>query len=503
MIDLIPTLTLSSSTHQALLVSLILFVSSSRGSGAGEAFGPSSDPTLSASEEPGRSTTSPVEIPAPPRAILERIRDAALGNTYALDQVAYLSRNIGARFSGTPGAAAAVDYVREQMEAEGFSVTLQEVMVPRWIRGTEKGVLVDWPGRRLDCEQEVILTTLGGSIATPDEGIVAEVLVVESFEDLESRNREAVEGRIVLFNPVFDKALTAQGRAGDAYDQVYAYRSQGAIAASKQGARAALVRSLGSADFRLPHTGGMRYEEGVAPIPAAAVSAEDASTLASLARQGPVSMRLILTPRSLDPIPGHNVIADFVGSTHPEEIVLVSGHLDSWDICPGAIDDASGVAMAMATLKIVKDLGLKPRRTLRCVAWMNEENGMAGARGYVDAFAGSLARHRLAIESDFGVGHPIGIDVHAPDALVDSLGPALAVARRFGAGLIERHQEPVSTDVSFLGAKGVPTLELKADTRDYFHYHHTRADTFDKIDPQFLAENVALMAVLAGAIAGF
>jgi Zn-dependent M28 family amino/carboxypeptidase len=232
--------------------------------------------------------------------------------------------------------------------------------------------------------------------------------VAKDFEELQSLGREKVAGKIVLFTYAYDKAMAAQGRAGDAYGQAVVYRSEAPAAAARLGAVASLIRSVGSADYRLPHTGQTRYADDAPKIPAGAVSSEDADLIAHLAPQGPVRMRLILTPQTLPDAESFNVVADLKGSTNPEQVVIISGHLDSWDLGTGAIDDASGVAVAMQAANLVKQLKLKPRRTIRVIAWANEENGLRGAKAYAEAHAGEMANHAAAIEMDGGAGHPGG-----------------------------------------------------------------------------------------------
>ncbi len=444
----------------------------------------------------------PQPVPEPLVQDMVRLRDAALGSDYALSQVAWLSNGIGPRLSGSRGAAAAVEYVAGEMERQGFRVRRESVRVPHWVRGEETGALVDWPGRPAGLTQVLHLTALGGSIATPKRGVTAPVTVVETFADLERLPRERVQGTIVLWSGRLDPRMAAQGKGGDAYSHAVAYRTRGAVEAAKKGAVVSLVRSVGHDDYRLPHTGVMHYADGTPKIPTGAVTSEDADLIAWHARRGVATVHVTLTPRWLPDAESANVVADLVGSEKPEEVVLVSGHLDSWDLGTGAIDDGAGVAMAMGTLQVVKRLGLRPRRTLRMVAWMNEENGGAGAKGYLDAHKGELGRHVAAIESDLGCGHPMGHIVNVTDAGMAYLEPVSQVLWKFGAGLMERQPHPVGSDLGGLGEAGVPTFSVMQDERSYFAYHHTPADTFDKVGPKEIAENTAAMAVLAYALAG-
>ena len=431
---------------------------------------------------------------------LRQVQQAALKSDYAYKQVAYLSNNIGPRLSGSPQAQRAVEYVAEEMRRLGLEVHLEKLMVPHWVRGIETGDLLEFPGQAPNTTQKIVLTALGGSVATPPQGLTAEVVVVNSFDELQAMGRDKVAGKIVLFNVPFDQRMAAQGFGGEAYGQAVAYRGRGPSAASRLGAVAALIRSVGGADYRLPHTGATRYAKDAPEIPAAAVTSEDAELLAHLVKEGKVRLRLTLTPQRLPDAPSYNVIADLKGTEHPEQVVIVSGHLDSWDLGTGAIDDAAGVAVAMQTAQLLKQLKLRPRRTIRVIAWMNEENGLVGGRTYAKDYAAEIANHVAAIESDRGAGHPLGFEVMAKPEVLPLLAPVSQVLQSSGAGLLKL-TEGTEADISPLGDAGVPSFGLWQDTRTYFNYHHTAADTLDKVNPEELAENAAAMAVLAYALA--
>ncbi len=432
---------------------------------------------------------------------LKKLQDAALKSDYALRQVAWLCNNIGPRLSGSPQAEQAVSYVAEQMRALGLEVTLEKVMVPHWVRGEERAELTKFTGMAPGTTQKIVLTALGSSVATPPQGLVAPVVVVENFDQLQSLGESGVKGKIVVYNVRFDEALQDQGFGSDAYGQSVQYRSRGAIEAAKLGAVASLNRAAGSTAFRKPHTGSVSYQPGVNPIPAAALSAEDAELIAYLARQGEVTLRLVLTPQTLPDAVSHNVIADLRGSEHPEQVIIVSGHLDSWDLGTGALDDAAGVAVAMQTAQLCKQLGLKPKRTIRVIAYMNEENGLRGGRTYLDNHKDDLANHIAAVESDLGAGHPTGFSAHVTPAALAMVQPLSRILQSSGAGLVRQVAGSVGADISPLENGGVPGFAPIQDNRHYFKYHHTPADTFDKVDPRHLAENAAVMAVLAYAIA--
>jgi hypothetical protein len=431
---------------------------------------------------------------------LARLHREALKSDYAYRQVAYLCDNIGPRLTGSAQAQRAVEYVSGEMRRLGLSVQLEELKVPHWVRGIETGALIQFPGMAPGTSQKIVLTALGGSVATPPTGLNAAVVVVNNFDELNALGRSKVQDKIVLFNNKFDRQMAAQGFGGNAYGQAVAYRGRGPSAAARLGAVAVLVRSAGGSQNRLAHTGATRYAEDAPKIPAAAVTYEDADLIAHLAEQGTVLFRLVLTPQILPDAVSYNVIADIKGSEHPEQIVIVSGHLDSWDLGTGAIDDGAGVAVAMQTAQLIKQLGLHPKRTIRVIAWMNEENGLVGGRTYALNQKANLMDHFAAIESDRGAGHPLGFNFTGKSEIEPMLAPVSAILRASGAGLIE-HAADSEADVSPLSDKGVPAFGLWQDTRTYFNYHHTAADTLDKIEPRELAENAAVMAVLAYALA--
>ncbi|MET0391423.1 MAG: M20/M25/M40 family metallo-hydrolase, partial [Polyangiales bacterium] len=391
---------------------------------------------------------------------------------------------------------AAVEQVAEALRNDGLKVTLQPMRTPHWVRGEERAELVDYARRPKGITQTLQLTALGGSVATPAEGITAPVLVVRSFAELTARAKDA-RGKIVVFDYPFDQELAENGQAGPAYGQAVAYRVAGASAAAKVGAVAALVRSVGGANYRLKHTGIMAYEANVPKVPTAALTAEDAMLVARLAKRGPVTMKLLLTPQTLPDADSFNVLGDYLGSQKPEEIVLVSGHLDSWDLATGAIDDGAGVAVAMGVAHVFKELKLKPKRTVRVVAWMSEENGAHGGRAYYDALKSQLAQHIAVIESDFGAGRPYGIEAYVPLPAMKPLVALREVLVPIGVTAQHRSDRPIGADISVWQAAGVPGFEVLVDGRHYFDYHHTPADTLDKVDPKNIQRMVATLAVLA------
>jgi Zn-dependent M28 family amino/carboxypeptidase len=435
----------------------------------------------------------------PPQLLdeLAAIKSAALADDYAYRQVAHLTENIGPRPTGSLQAKAASEYVADELRHLGLDVRLEEVKVAYWVRGAEAAELVEYAGQVPGTTQKVVITALGGSTSTPIDGISADVVVVNTFDELKALGREKVSGKIVLFNELFDKQKAAAGMAFMAYGEAVRYRGAGPKAAAELGAAAALVRSVGSADYRLPHTGWSLP----AGIPAGAMTAEDAELIAHLDAQGKVRMHLTLTPQKLPDETGFNVIADVKGSEHPEQIVVVSGHLDSWDLGTGAIDDAAGVAIAMETAELLQRLHFHPKRTLRIIAWMDEETGGSGSQVYAKDYLSEFPNHVAAIESDAGAAHPLGFDAKMSPKAVEALRPALDVLRSVGANLLRETTYPPGADIAAMSEKGIPALGIMQDGRTYFNYHHTAADTLDKIVPSELRENAAAIVVMGYALA--
>src|SRR6266566_4172446 len=408
--------------------------------------------TATASPPPKPAVFSPQTL-----ADLKRLQQAGLSSDYAYKQVAHLANNIGPRLSGSAQAAKSVEYVASELKAIGCEVQLEKVMVPHWVRGEETAALIEFPGQAQNTTQKIVLCALGESVATPPEGIEADVIAVRNFDELKSMPRDKVAGKIVLFNYPFDKQMAAEGRGGEAYGEAVVYRSNGPSAAARQGAVACLIRSVGGADYRLPHTGMTDYAKDAPKIPAGAVTAEDADLIANLVPQGPVKMKLVLTPKTLPDIESANVIADIKGSEHPEQVIIVSGHLDSWDLGTGAIDDGAGVAVSMETAHLIQKLHLKPKRTIRVIAWMNEENGLAGSKQYGKDHEKEWSNHFAAMETDDGAGHPIGINIKGKLEIKKLLAPVLAVLQESGAGGTN-FTEHIGADIEPMEKAGVPAF---------------------------------------------
>ena len=426
---------------------------------------------------------------------LAQVRDTALHSDWAYARLADMTDLIGPRLSGSAGAAAAVQQVAETMRQLGATVTLQPVKVPHWVRGVETAEIVDYAGRPQGVSQRVVLTALGGSGATPAAGLTAPVIIVKSLEELKARAAQ-VKGAIVLIDTPFDQEMAERGLAGVTYGQGSRFRFNGPKAAAELGAAAALVRSIGGANFRIPHAGATGLEEGKR-IPAAAVTVEDALLIGRLAARGPLTMHLTLTPQNLPDADSYNVIADWPGTDKADEVVVVSGHLDSWDLATGAHDDGAGVVAAMGVVETLKKLDYRPRRTIRVIAWMNEENGGRGGQAYFDAHKQALAKQYAAIEMDSGAGRPFGILASVGPKAEKLFAPLRAALQPMGAQAFTRRDALGTGDLHRLETAGVPSFEPLVDSHSYFHYHHTPADTLDKVEPENLKRNVALMSSLA------
>jgi carboxypeptidase Q len=428
------------------------------------------------------------------------IREMASNSNYGYDQVSFLSNNIGPRLSGSPQAAAAVTYVAQQMRMLGFDVRLEPVTVRHWVRGKEEAELVRYPGQVEGTTQKILVTTLGNTVAMPDQGITAPIFVINSFEQLDKLPADQVKGKIVLFNYPFDDFAAEAGRWEQAYAAAVQYRNNGPSRAAKKGAVAVLVRSVGSGRFRLTHTGLTKYEQGIPQIPAGAVPSEDADLISELSKEGLVEIHLVLTPRDLAPEQSYNVIADLKSDKARKEIVVVSAHLDSWDLGTGALDDATGVGIAMDVVRLIKEVCPHPRRTIRFVAWMNEENGGAGGHAYAEDHASELDNHVAAIEIDYGDGRPLGLNVAGPDERVAKISELLHVIGDPIGGVVKVSDSP-GADLKAINQKGVPAISPLQDARHYFNYHHTSADTFDKVRIDEMRREIEVIGSLVYALA--
>ncbi len=417
------------------------------------------------------------------REVADQLIDAALADSFAYDRLAELTDTFGPRISGSRNLEDAIDWIIEEMNADGLdNVRGEAVMVPHWVRGEETLMMIE--PRVADLR----ILGLGGTIGTAPEGITGEVLVVNSYDELEARAEEA-RGKIVLYNVAFTT-----------YGQTVQYRSTGAIRAAEVGAVASLIRSVGPVSLSTPHTGAMRYSDEVPRIPHAALTMEDAMMMQRMQDRGQrIVVRLNMDDVWLPDAPSRNVMGEIVGSEFPDEIVVLGGHIDSWDVGTGAMDDAGGVVAAWEALRLMKELGLRARRTIRVVGWTNEENGGRGGAGYRDAHRDQLDDHILAMESDAGVFKPRGFGFSGSDAAFEIVREVGRLLDRIESGAITRGGG--GADIGPIMREGVPGMGLSVDGSRYFWYHHTPADTVDKLDPRDMGLCVAAMAVMAYVVA--
>jgi hypothetical protein len=417
----------------------------------------------------------------------ERLRDTAMAGSGAYALVESLTTEVGPRLAGSPADAAAVAWARARFKALGYDrVVVEPVTFPLWRRGAEHAqVLAPFP-------QPLAITTLGGSIGTGGAPLEADLVEFANLAALKAAPEGSLAGRIAFIANRMERQ-----RDGGGYGPAVAARREGASEAARKGALALLIRSIGTDHDRLPHTGTLHYAEGVAPIPAAALSNPDADLLSAMLRRGkPVRLRLAIDAGTQGTATSYNVIGEIRGRSAPEEVVVIGGHLDSWDLGTGAIDDGAGVSIAMAAGALIGKLERAPRRTVRVVAFANEEAGLYGGKAYALAHPATVEDHQLGAESDFGAGRVYalraGLDA-AAWPVIERIGGVLAplgIAVETGAG-------GPGPDVGPLADKGMPWAQLAQDGTDYFDFHHTANDTLDKIEPAALDQQVAAYAVLA------
>jgi carboxypeptidase Q len=458
-------------------------------------------------QQPAQQTTSPTparqgEAAAaraasaplpPPRVKIEEYREraariigAALTSDAAYRRLAWLTDRIGNRLSGSENLERAVAWAAAEMKRDRLdNVRTEKVMVPHWVRGEESLELIEPVSRKLS------MLGLGNSVGTPPEGLTAEAVVVRSFDELEALG-EKVRGKIVVYNVPFTT-----------YGQTVQYRGSGCSRAMKYGAVAAIVRSVTPVSLQTPHTGSLRYAEGETQhIPGAAVTIEGADMLERMQERGEhPRLHLKMSAHFLPDAESANVIGEIKGRERPDEVVVIGGHIDSWDVGQGAQDDGGGCIVSWETVRLLKELNLRPRRTIRVVLFTNEENGARGGAGYRDAHKAELAKHVLAIESDIGVYRPTGFGLSekaTPQARADFNEIAKLLS-----GIRADHIDPdgEGTDIGPMMNEGVTGASLNDDASHYFDIHHTQADTFDKVNPQELAACVAAMAVMAYVVA--
>lgn len=434
-----------------------------------------------------------VAVPAPDanlpwldrlRPGVERLIEAATADDFAWRRLAELTDTFGHRLSGSDNFARAAAWALATMNADGLEhVRGEPVMVPRWVRGHESAEIVDPP------RQTMQILGLGGTVATPPQGIEAEVLLVSSFDELHTRQREA-RGRIVLFDVQYTN-----------YSETVSYRTVGAAMAAQYGAVAVLVRSVGPMGLQTAHTGSVTYRPEHPVIPAAAITAEDANRIVRLVARGrTVRIRLVTSGQTYPDVESLNVVAEIRGRERPDEIVLIGAHLDSWDVGTGASDDAAGCIATWEAARLIKALGLRPRRTVRVVLWTNEEHGLRGAHAYAERHRSEAAKHVFALEADSGVFAPAALGFTGSEAarqmiqritgLLAPLGPLELVP---GGG---------GPDIGPIALAGnVPTMAYLGDPARLFMIHHTAADTVERITPAEMSRAAAAVAAVTYAVA--
>jgi carboxypeptidase Q len=439
---------------------------------------------LTVTVSPTAQSSSSAAWLAPYRENAARLIKAASSDDFAWQRLAELTDTFGPRLSGSENLTRAIRWTAEVMKQDGLeNVRTERVMVPNWIRGEERAEILHSP------ESTISVLGLGGTVATPASGVEGDVLVVSSFDELRSRGADA-RGRIVLFNAPFTS-----------YGDTVAYRTGGARAAALQGAVAVLVRAVGPIGLRTPHTGAVQYGQGMPPIPAAAIAAEDANRIVRLNTRGQrVRVRLTLSGRFDPDAESANVVGEIRGREKPEEVILLGGHLDSWDVGTGASDDAVGCIITWEAVRLIRKLGIQPRRTVRLVLFTNEENGLRGAAAYADRYAEQAHNHVFALESDSGVFAPASLGFSgSPGArsLIRDIGSLLAPI-----GMSEIGVGGGGADVGPIAqAANAPTMAYLGEPQRYFQIHHTPADTVERIAPDEVSKAAAAIAVMIYVVA--
>jgi len=414
-----------------------------------------------------------------------RLIGAALGDRFAWQRLAELTDTIGHRLSGSPELDRAIAWAVAKMQEDGLeNVHTEKVMVPRWVRGSERAEILE-PARH-----QIAMLGLGDSVATPPEGVTGEILIVKNFAELDEQAARA-KGRIVVLNVPYTT-----------YEESSVVRMVGASRAARHGAVAMLVRSIGPPGQRLPHTGVLQYTNDAPRIPAAAIASEDADRLQRMVDRGQrVVVRLQMEARNEGEVESANVIGELRGREKPDEIVVVGGHLDSWDVGAGASDDGAGCVVTWEALRLMKKTGLRPRRTVRVVLFTNEENGTRGGLAYRDAHRAELSKHVAMIESDIGVFRPTGFGFSGSPRARATVASILTLLDGIGAGRLGSVGGGADIGPSVEVGR-IPAFSLESDTESrYFAVHHTEADTVDKIDPQEMSKGSAAMAVLTYVLA--
>ncbi len=413
---------------------------------------------------------------------LQGLIDTAMNGTHGYDITRELTTEVGPRLAGSEAEARARDWAVKKFKEIGLeNVRIEPFIIPGWERGVETARITS------PFPQDLFITALGGSVATPEAGITAEIAYFPTFEDLKSAPEGGLDGKIVFISGRMEKAPDGAG-----YGPANQKRRSGATEAGKRGAAAVVIRSVGTDSHRFPHTGQMRYAPDVTPIPIGALSAPDADQLERMLKAGEtVSLKLTMTPKAVGDLPSGNVIGEIVGTERPEEIVLISGHLDSWDLGTGAIDDGAGVGISAGAAQVLIESGLKPKRTIRVVAFGAEEVGLLGGFAYVERHKDDLKNHMIATESDFGAGlvYEVQSGAKAGNDIIQYMADVM------GLPMSDKGTSG-GPDIIPMFNEGVPAMRFQQDGTDYFDLHHTPDDTFDKIDAKEMAQNVAAFVTL-------
>ena len=411
------------------------------------------------------------------------IINRSMADSQGYDRLGEMLDTFGPRLSGSTNLEKTLEWIKDEMARDGLeNVHGEDVMVPKWVRGKESATMTSpW-------DKELDILGLGGSVGTGTKGVKGEVLVVSSFDDLKVKSSMA-KGKIILYNVPFTT-----------YGETVQYRYRGASEAAKVGGIASLIRSVGPYSMNTPHTGTSAYEDGVKKIPHAAITLEDAAMMGRMSARGlTIKVSLYMEAKSFGDVLSQNVMGEIVGSEYPDEVIVLGGHIDSWDAGQGAHDDGGGCVAAWQAVKLIKDLGLKPKRTIRAVMWTNEENGLRGGEAYRDEHFNQLDNYILAMESDAGVFKPSGFGFTGSDEAFKILQDIGTLLKRIESGVITKGGG--GADIGPIMREGVPGMGLKVDGSKYFWYHHTEADTFDKVDKDEFNRCVATMAVMAYVVA--
>jgi carboxypeptidase Q len=474
-----------------LLIALAVALTACSGEGstflATEAPRPSAPPPEPAPTPAPPPAPPPAPTPPPEEGAVKALREAVLSSSRAFDLVRSLSGEAGPRLSGSPGNKVAVAWAERTLAAEGLTkVHAEKVKVPHWERGEERGEIL------APVAQPLALAALGGSVGTKPGGLVAEVIEVDSLEAVAKLDPAAVKGKIVFFY-----VKTERQRDGSGYGKAVRVRVLGPVSAAKLGAAGVVIRSIGTEESRMPHTGVLRYDDKVPKIPAAALATSDADLLHRVIAEGkPVRLRMALGAKSLPDADGASVIGDVEGSAAPDEIVLLGAHIESWDLGRGAIDDGAGCAIVIEAARQIAKLPRRPRRTVRVVLFANEENGSRGADGYAAAHAAELGRHVLAIEADLGAGRAYGTRFLGPPTASAAYGAVVAALAPLGVTAQEGDAFG-GADLAPLRTAGVPVMDVEQDATTYFDVHHTANDTLERISKDDIDQAAAAYAVAA------